>query len=155
MTDEGQDPQTEVETPVQAPTEAQEEETPAEPVVVEEVKRDRLHRDLRPGMIIRVHEKIKDVTPSGEERVRVQVFEGTVVALGGSGIGRTMTVRKVSKGYGVEKIYPLAVPTIEKVEILKTMKVRRAKLSFLRPRLKEGRPTSRLKRALRERKKSL
>lgn len=87
--------------------------------------------DLKPGMTVRVHEKIKDVSPKGEERERVQVFEGIIMGLRGSGVSRTMTVRKVSKGFGVEKIYPLNSPVVDKIELVKTAKVRRAKLWYL------------------------
>lgn len=90
------------------------------------------HRDLKPGMVVRVHEIIKDTNAKGEERERVQVFEGTILGLNGSGITRTMTVRKVSGGIGVEKIYPLSSPHVEKVEIVKEYRTRRAKLWFLR-----------------------
>ena len=100
------------------------EETP----VVEELP----HRDVKPGMIIRVHERIKDVNAKGEEKIRTQVFEGMVLGGKGAGRGRTMTVRKDSYGVMVEKIYPLASPNIEKVEIVKQHKVRRAKLTYLR-----------------------
>ncbi|OGL94580.1 hypothetical protein A2317_01635 [Candidatus Uhrbacteria bacterium RIFOXYB2_FULL_41_10] len=90
------------------------------------------HRDIRPGMVIRVHERIKDISPKGEERERIQVFEGVVMGMGSKGIARTMTVRKDSKGFMVEKIFPLASPNIVKVEIKKQLRVRRAKLSYLR-----------------------
>jgi len=115
-----------------------------------EVVKTELNRHLRPGMVVRIHEIIMDVTPSGEERRRVQVFEGTVLGLRGGGIGRTMTVRKVSKGFGVEKIYPLASPNIEKVEVLKQLRVRRAKLNFLRGIFKRNRVKERFKRTLKE-----
>ncbi|HBU27614.1 TPA: 50S ribosomal protein L19 [Candidatus Uhrbacteria bacterium] len=90
------------------------------------------HRDLKPGMVVRVHEVIKDTNAKGEERQRVQVFEGTILGFNGSGITRTMTVRRVSGETGVEKIYPLSSPHVSKVEIVKTLRVRRAKLWFLR-----------------------
>ena len=90
------------------------------------------HRDIKVGMVVRVHEIIKDVNAKGEERERTQVFEGTVLGFSGAGISRTMTVRKISEGIGVEKIYPLSSPHISKIEIVKTMRVRRAKLYFLR-----------------------
>lgn len=86
---------------------------------------------LRAGMTVRVHEKIEDVTPKGEKRIRVQIFEGIILGIRGAGVSKTMTVRKVSDGVAVEKIYPLASPVIAKIEIVKTAKVRRAKLSFL------------------------
>lgn len=116
----------------------------------EEVNKAELHRNIKPGMVVRVYETVADVTADGKERKRVQVFEGMVTALGGHGMGRTMTVRKVSSGFGVEKIYPLATPMIEKVEVVKTYKVRRAKLSFLKGIIKRGRVKSRFKRKLKE-----
>lgn len=87
---------------------------------------------LRAGMTVKVHEKIKDTNARGEERERIQIFEGMILALRGAGITRTMTVRKVSKGFGVEKIYPINSPIIDKIELVKTAKVRRAKLNFVK-----------------------
>ncbi len=103
------------------------EEPPAEVVAVVVEKKD----DLKPGMTIRIHEKIEDITPKGEKRIRTQIFEGMILGIRGSGISRTMTVRKVSDGIGVEKIFPFALPAITKIEVVKVAKVRRAKLSFL------------------------
>ena len=96
--------------------------------------------EIKPGMTVRVHQKIKDVTPSGEEKERVQIFEGIVVVMRGSGITKTMTVRKQSFGVGVEKIYPLNMPSIDKIEPIKQAQVRKAKLHYLegsKKRLKE------------------
>ncbi len=87
---------------------------------------------VKTGMTIRVHQKIKDVNAQGKERERVQVFEGIVLRVGGKGMGRTMTVRKISEGIGVEKIFPLNLPTIEKIECIKQAKVRRKYISFMR-----------------------
>ncbi|MBI2476789.1 50S ribosomal protein L19 [Candidatus Uhrbacteria bacterium] len=89
-------------------------------------------RNLKPGMVVRIHEVIKDVNAKGEERERVQVFEGTILGFSGAGSSRTMTVRKISDGIGVEKIYPLASPHVQNVEVVKELRVRRAKLSFMR-----------------------
>lgn len=87
--------------------------------------------DVKPGMTIRVHERVKDINAKGEERERLQVFQGMTIGIRGAGISKTMTVRRENKGYGVEKIYPLNSPTIAKVELVKTAKVRRAKLAYL------------------------
>ncbi len=115
------------------------EEAPAEEPVIEETiePKELPNRDLRPGMVVRVHEKIKDVSPKGEIRERVQVFEGIILGIKGKAIGRTMTVKKDAKGWMVEKIFPLASPNIDKVEILKQYKPRRAKLTFLRGKYKK------------------
>src|SRR3989339_915435 len=114
-------------TQAEAPVETTPEAAPEEITQAVEAKQE----ELRPGMTVRVHERIEDVTPKGEKRVRVQIFEGLILGIRGSGPSKTMTIRKVSGGIGVEKIYPLASPVIAKVEIVKTAKVRRAKLSFI------------------------
>jgi large subunit ribosomal protein L19 len=102
---------------------------------------------LRTGDTIRVHVKVKEATVKDEKAVgmkgkgvkeeireRVQVFEGLVIGLRGSGARATMTVRKISFGEGVERIFPLNAPTIEKIEIIKRADVRRAKLYYMRGR---------------------
>ncbi len=89
--------------------------------------------DLKPGMTVRVYQKIKELNIKGEEKERVQYFEGIIIAKKhNKEIGGTITVRKVSNGIGVEKIFPLNLPTIDKIEIKKIAKVNRAKLYFLR-----------------------
>jgi large subunit ribosomal protein L19 len=86
-----------------------------------------------PGMIVRVHQKIKEITPKGDERERIQIFEGTVIAKKGKDAkSATITVRKIASGIGVERIFPLRLPTIDKIEVVKQLKVRRAKLYFMR-----------------------
>lgn len=82
------------------------------------------------GDTVRVHVKIKE-----GERERIQIFEGTVLAKHGGGISETFTVRRVSYGVGVEKTFPLHSPNVEKVEIVRRGKVRRAKLYYLRDRV--------------------
>lgn len=90
-------------------------------------------KGLKPGMTIRIYQKIKELNTKGEEKERVQYFEGIIIAKKhGSEAGGTITVRKVSDGIGVEKIFPLNLPTITKIEIKKEAAVRRAKLSFLK-----------------------
>ena len=92
-----------------------------------------IYPEVQPGTLVRVHQKIKEMTPKGEEKERVQVFDGTVLARRhGSEPGATITVRKISEGIGVEKIYPLHMPSIVKIEVKKKYRVRRAKLNFLR-----------------------
>ena len=94
------------------------------------------------GDTVRVHVRVKETAvkeeikgkPKETERERVQVFEGVVIGLRGSGARSTMTVRKVSFGTGVERIFPLHAKTIEKIEVVKHAKVRRAKLYYLRER---------------------
>lgn len=86
-----------------------------------------------PGMTVRVHQKIKDVNPKGEEKERVQMYEGMVIKRkGGKQTGATVTVRKISNGVGVEKIFPINLPSIVKVEKVKQAQVRRSKLYYLR-----------------------
>jgi len=84
---------------------------------------------LRPGDTVRVHVKIKE-----GDKFRIQVFEGVVVARKRNGLSSTFTVRKVSFGYGVERIFPTHSPVIEKIDVLKSGKVRRARLYYLRER---------------------
>lgn len=89
--------------------------------------------ELKPGMTVRVHQKIKELNTKGEEKERIQYFEGMIIARKhGKEIGSTITVRKISDGIGVEKIFPLNLPTITKVEIKKVAQVRRAKLGYLK-----------------------
>jgi large subunit ribosomal protein L19 len=84
---------------------------------------------LRSGEAVRVHVKVVE-----GEKERTQVFEGIVIGLSGSGSRATFTVRKVSYGVGVERIFPIHSPRIDKVEIVSRGKVRRAKLYYLRER---------------------
>ena len=83
--------------------------------------------DLRPGLTVRVHVKIRE-----GEKERVQVFEGVVIAIRRGGTRGTFTVRKISFGQGVERIFPLHSPSIDKIEIGRAARVRRAKLYYLR-----------------------
>ena len=90
-------------------------------------------KDIRSGQVVKVHQKIKEFNAKGEEKERVQMFEGMIIKRhGGIGMGATITVRKMSDGIGVEKIFPLHLPTISKIEIVKEYKVNRAQLPYLR-----------------------
>ena len=84
---------------------------------------------FRPGDTVRVHVKIQE-----GDKYRIQVFEGVVIVQKNNGISSTFTVRKVSFGYGIERIFPMHSPIIEKLEIVKSGKVRRARLFYLRGR---------------------
>ena len=82
------------------------------------------------GDTVRVHLKVKE-----GNRERIQVFEGTVISKKHGGIEETFTVRRISYGIGVEKVFPVHAPSIEKVEVVRHGKVRRAKLYYLRKRV--------------------
>ena len=82
------------------------------------------------GDTVRVHLKVKE-----GNRERIQIFEGTVIAKKHGGIEETFTVRRISYGIGVEKVFPIHAPSIEKVEVVRHGKVRRAKLYYLRKRV--------------------
>jgi large subunit ribosomal protein L19 len=84
--------------------------------------------EIRAGDIVRVHQKIVD-----KNKERIQVFEGQVLFVKhGKEIGATITVRKVLSGVGIEKTFPIHSPLIEKIEVVKKLKARRAKLYYLR-----------------------
>ena len=85
---------------------------------------------LNVGDTVKVHNKIKEGT-----RERIQIFEGPIIAKHGGGISETFTVRRVSFGVGVEKTFPVHSPNVDKVEIVRVGKVRRAKLFYLRDRV--------------------
>ena len=89
--------------------------------------------ELKPGMTVRVNQRIKELNLKGEEKERVQYFEGMIIAMKhGKEAGATITVRKMSDGVGVEKIFPLNLPTIESIVVKKVAEVRRAKLYYLK-----------------------
>ena len=85
---------------------------------------------IRVGDTVRVYNKIKE-----GNRERIQLFEGTVIGKHGGGISETFSVRRVSYGVGVEKTFPIHSPNVEKVEIVRVGKIRRAKLYYLRGRV--------------------
>lgn len=98
--------------------------------VLEQIEQEQSKKDLpkmNPGDTVRVHVKIKE-----GDKERVQVFEGTVIRKRRGGSHATFTVRKVSFGQGVERIFPLHSPVIEKIQVVRSSRVRRAKLYYLR-----------------------
>jgi large subunit ribosomal protein L19 len=133
-----------VETPAEVKVEETQGEVTIEPVqeLAEEVEinepgiiQGSLKNDLpelRQGDMVKVYQKIKEVKDN-KVKERVQVFEGQILAMKhGRGITGTITVRKVLDGIGVEKIFPIHSPLIQKIEVLKQTKTRRAKLYYLR-----------------------
>jgi large subunit ribosomal protein L19 len=97
---------------------------------IEIVEREQMRGDMpdfNPGDTVRVHARIKE-----GDKERVQVFQGVVIRKRGGTTGATFTVRKVSYGVGVERVFPMHSPVIDRVEILTRGKVRRAKLYYLR-----------------------
>jgi large subunit ribosomal protein L19 len=100
--------------------------------VIEKLERSQLRRlpDFRPGDRVKIHFQVIEGT-----RRRTQIFEGVVIARGGHGVRETITVRKQSFGVGVERIFPLHSPKIEKIEVAARGDVRRAKLYYLRDRV--------------------
>jgi large subunit ribosomal protein L19 len=95
-----------------------------------ELVKDQLRTDypkFKAGDRVRVHVRVVE-----GNKERIQQFEGDVIAMKGSGVGRTFTVRKVTNGVGVERIFPYASPKIAKIELVREGKVRRAKLYYLR-----------------------
>ncbi|ADO56036.1 50S ribosomal protein L19 [Paenibacillus polymyxa] len=98
--------------------------------IVQAITEEQLRKDLpnfRPGDTLKVHVKVIEGT-----RERIQLFEGVVIKRRGGGISETFTVRKISYGVGVERTFPLHSPKIDKIEVARRGKVRRAKLYYLR-----------------------
>lgn len=98
--------------------------------IIDRVARKQLRTDIPPfraGDTVRVHVRVKE-----GDKERVQIFEGVVIARRGSAISEMVTVRKVSYGIGVERIFPVHSPFLEKIEVKQRGKVRRAKLYYLR-----------------------
>ncbi|SFD67764.1 large subunit ribosomal protein L19 [Paenibacillus catalpae] len=98
--------------------------------LLQTIAQEQLRQDLpnfRPGDTLKVHVKVIEGT-----RERIQLFEGVVIKRRGGGISETFTVRKISYGVGVERTFPLHSPKLEKIEVARRGKVRRAKLYYLR-----------------------
>ncbi len=106
--------------------------------IIDQLEASLLRSDLpriQPGDTVKVHVKVKE-----GEKERIQLFQGIVISIKGGGMRTSFTVRKVASGVGVERIFPLNSPTIDKLEVLRHGKVRRAKLYVLRDKLgKAGR----------------
>jgi large subunit ribosomal protein L19 len=101
--------------------------------IIKEITASQVKKDRPPFKVgdgVRVHTKVRE-----GDKERVQIFAGVVIALKGSGIHETFTVRRISYGEGVERIFPIHSPRVEKVEVEREGKVRRAKLTYLRQRL--------------------
>jgi large subunit ribosomal protein L19 len=94
-------------------------------IVEDQVKKD--HPNFKAGDRVKVHVRVIE-----GDKERIQIFEGDVIAIKGSGIGKSFTVRKVSSGVGVERIFPFSSPKVAKIELVREGKVRRAKLYYLR-----------------------
>ena len=104
--------------------------------LIKELNKERLETEVTPvkvGDTVRMHVKVKEGS-----RERIQVFEGTVIAKKHGGINETITVRRISYGVGVEKVFPVHSPSIDKIEVVRNGAVRRAKLYYLRGRVGKG-----------------
>lgn len=98
--------------------------------IIAEVTKDQLRTDLpqfRAGDTVRLHVRIVEGS-----RERIQIYEGVVIKRRGGGISETFTVRKISNGVGVERTFPVHTPKIERIEVVRRGRVRRAKLYYLR-----------------------
>ncbi len=101
--------------------------------LIKAVEQDHLrdsHYKVQIGDYVKVHLKIKE-----GNRERIQIFEGTVIARKGQGVSETFTVRRIASGVGVERVLPVHSPRIDRIEIVRKGKVRRAKLYYLRDRV--------------------
>lgn len=101
--------------------------------ILDSITKDQIRNDLpelNVGDTVKVYQKIVEGS-----RTRTQMFEGTIIKVQGGGIGKTFTARRVSYGVGVEKTWPVNSPNVEKVEVTRRGKVRRAKLFYLRDRV--------------------
>ncbi len=98
--------------------------------LIQSLEQEQLRKDIpdfQPGDTVKVHVKVIEGT-----RERIQVFEGVVIRRRGGGLGETFTVRRVSYGVGVERTFPLHTPKIDKIEVIRRGRVRRARLYYLR-----------------------
>ena len=101
--------------------------------ILKQIEQEQLKQDLPnfgPGDTVKVHLRVKE-----GKRERIQIFEGLVIKRQNSGVRETFTVRKISFGVGVEKTFPVHSPVIEKIEVTRRGKVRRAKINYIRKRV--------------------
>ena len=107
--------------------------------LVDKITKKQIRTDLpefRVGDTVRVDIKIDETDASGNKKTRIQAFEGLVMAIQGSGISKTFTVRKVSGNVGTEKTLPVNSPRIDMITVVRKGKVRQAKLGYIRKSLK-------------------
>ncbi len=119
--------------------------------ILETIEREQLKKeipDFRVGDTVNVHTKIKELDAEGKPRERIQVFMGIVIGRSGRSIHETFTVRRISYGEGVERVFPLHSPFVEKIEVQRRGQVRRAKLYYLRERI--GKNATKVKEKLRQ-----
>ncbi|MBR3523442.1 MAG: 50S ribosomal protein L19 [Bacilli bacterium] len=113
--------------------------------LIDKITNSQIRTDLpefRVGDNVRVNLKIEEKDSKGNKKIRIQAFEGLVMAIQGSGVSKTFTVRKISGNVGTEKTLPVNSPKIDSIEVVRKGKVRRAKLNFIRdlkktPKIKE------------------
>ena len=113
--------------------------------LIEKITESQIRKDLpefRVGDNVKVNLKIEEVDSKGNKKIRIQTFEGLVMAIKGSGVSKTFTVRKISGNVGTEKTLPVNSPKIDSIEVVRKGKVRRAKLNYIRsekktPKIKE------------------
>ena len=101
--------------------------------ILDSIAKDQIRNDLpeiQVGDTVKVYQRIVEGS-----RTRTQMFEGTIIKIQGGGIGKTFTARRISYGVGVEKTWPVNSPNVEKIEVVRHGKVRRAKLFYLRDRV--------------------
>ena len=101
--------------------------------LIEQIEKDQLKTDLpdiKAGDSVKVNVKVSE-----GNRERVQTFEGVIISINGVGISKTITVRKLSFGVGVERIFPIHAPIVDSIEVIRKGKVRRSKLYYLRDRI--------------------
>ena len=106
--------------------------------LIADIEKEQLKKEVQPfhvGDTVRVHTKIQELDATGKARWRIQIFSGVVIVRQGRGVNETFTVRRISYGEGVERVFPVHSPMIDKVQVERSGKTRRAKLYYLRGRI--------------------